>query len=191
MVSRWDRERLNGHRSVAIWFTGLSGSGKSTLAREVERRLFELGCRVYVCDGDLVRQGLCRDLGFSPDDRSENIRRIGELTCLLVEAGVIAVTALISPYAADRQRVRRLFAPGDFIEVFCRCPLEVCERRDVKGLYKRARAGEIRDFTGISAPYEEPTAPEIILDTSQLSVKECTEKVLDHLASRGVIGQTL
>ena len=187
IVTRADRERQNGHRSVVIWFTGLSGAGKSTLAHALEERLHESGCRTYVCDGDNVRHGLCGDLGFSAEDREENIRRIGELAKLLVDAGVIALTAFISPYRADRKRARDLLAPEDFIEVYCRCPVEVCEERDVKGLYKRARAGEISEFTGISAPYEEPEKPELVLDTATLSLEECIESMLDFLRRRGVL----
>ena len=155
-ITRAARQRLSGHRSLVVWFTGLSGSGKSTLSHAVEQRLYEIGCRSFVLDGDNVRHGLCRDLGFSEGDRMENIRRIGEMAKLFAEAGVITLTAFISPYRADRLRVRELFDPEDFVEVYCRCPLEVCEARDVKGMYRRARAGEICDFTGISSPYEEP-----------------------------------
>ena len=144
-VTRARRERLNGHKSVILWFTGLSGSGKSTLAHALEERLFRLGCRTFVFDGDNVRHGLCGDLGFSTEDRVENIRRIGEMSKLIIEAGVIALTAFISPFRADRDRVRHLVAAGDFIEILCACPLEICEQRDVKGLYRRARAGEIPD----------------------------------------------
>ncbi len=186
-ISRQDKEQRNGHKASIIWFTGLSGSGKSTLAHALEARLFELGCNSYVCDGDNIRHGLCRDLGFSPEDREENIRRIGEVAKLLIEGGVIALTAFISPYRSDRQRARALVAEGDFLEVYCRCSLGVCEGRDVKGLYKRARAGEIKEFTGISAPYEEPDAPEIIIDTDQHPVEECVEKLLAFLRERGIV----
>lgn len=188
-ITRQDRERLNGHRSVIIWFTGLSGAGKSTLAHALEERLHELGCRTYVCDGDNIRHGLCGDLGFSAEDREENIRRIGELAKLLVDAGVIVLTAFISPYRADRQRARDLVPHDDFIEAFCRCPVDVCEERDVKGLYKRARAGEIPEFTGISAPYEEPENPEIVLDTSAQSLDECIESMVRLLRGRGIIAE--
>ena len=187
LVSRADRQSQNGHNSVILWFTGLSGAGKSTLAHAVERRLHELGCRTFVFDGDNVRHGLCADLGFSADDRSENIRRIGEMAKLFVEAGVIALTAFISPYRADRDRVRALAAPGDFIEIYCECPLDVCEQRDVKGLYAKARQGVIRDFTGISSPYEQPETPELAVNTATLSLDACVEQVLALLRQRGII----
>lgn len=150
-VTRTRREAMNGHRSVILWFTGLSGAGKSTLAHAVEEELHRRGCRTFVFDGDNVRHGLCADLGFSAGDRVENIRRLGEMAKLFLEAGVIALTAFISPFRADRERVRSLVPHGEFLEIYCRCPLEVCEQRDVKGLYKRARAGDIKDFTGISS----------------------------------------
>jgi adenylylsulfate kinase len=187
LVSRADRQSQNGHNSVILWFTGLSGAGKSTLAHAVERRLHELGCRTFVFDGDNVRHGLCADLGFSAEDRSENIRRIGEMAKLFVEAGVIALTAFISPYRADRDRVRALAAPGDFIEIYCECPLDVCEQRDVKGLYAKARQGVIRDFTGISSPYEQPETPELAVNTATLSLDACVEQVLALLRQRGII----
>lgn len=185
-TNRQDKERRNGHKAAIIWFTGLSGSGKSTLAHALEARLFELGCNTYVCDGDNIRHGLCGDLGFSPEDREENIRRIGEVAKLFIEAGVIALTAFISPYRSDRQRARSLVTEGDFLEVYCRCSLGVCEERDVKGLYKRARAGEIKEFTGVSAPYEEPDAPEIIIDTDKHPVEDCVEQLLAFLRQRGI-----
>ena len=178
-VLRNDREAMNEHRSVVIWLTGLSGAGKSTLAHALDQALHERGCRSYVLDGDNVRHGLCQDLGFSDADRTENIRRIGEMTKLFVDAGLIAITAFISPFRADRQRVRELFDEGDFLEVYCRCSLDECERRDVKGLYKKARAGLIREFTGITSPYEAPEAPELVLDTGRYSVRECVAKLLD------------
>ncbi|MGH8659824.1 MAG: adenylyl-sulfate kinase [Gammaproteobacteria bacterium] len=185
-VNRRVKEQRNGHKAAIIWFTGLSGSGKSTLAHALEARLFELGCNTYVCDGDNIRHGLCGDLGFSPQDREENIRRIGEVAKLFIEAGVIALTAFISPYRSDRQRARSLVAEGDFLEVYCRCSLGVCEGRDVKGLYKRARAGEIKEFTGISAPYEEPDAPEIVIDTDRHPVEDCVRQLLAVLRQRGI-----
>lgn len=187
LVSRSDRQAQNGHNSVILWFTGLSGAGKSTLAHAVEHRLHELGCRTFVFDGDNVRHGLCADLGFSAEDRSENIRRVGEMAKLFIEAGVIALTAFISPYRADRARVRALVAPGDFIEIYCRCPLEVCEQRDVKGLYSKARQGVIQEFTGISSRYEAPGNAELELDTGNTSLEECVEKVLALLKKRGVL----
>jgi adenylylsulfate kinase len=178
---------LNRHQSVILWFTGLSGAGKSTIAHALEEHLYGLGCRTFVFDGDNVRHGLCADLGFSIEDRTENIRRVGEMAKLFIEAGVIALTAFISPFRADRQRVRSIVAAGDFIEVYCRCPIEVCEARDVKGLYQRARKGEIREFTGISSPYEEPEAPELVLETSKLTVEECVQRVAGLLHERGIV----
>lgn len=186
-VTRARREALNGHKSVIVWFTGLSGSGKSTLSHAVEEELHRLGCRTFVFDGDNVRHGLCSDLGFSIADRKENIRRIGEMAKLFIEAGVIALTAFISPLREDRERVRSLVPHGDFLEVYCRCPLEVCETRDVKGLYKRARAGEIKEFTGITSPYEEPDDPELVVDTDRLSLDESVARVLDLLRQRGIV----
>ena len=185
-VARADRERLSGHRSALVWFTGLSGSGKSTIAHRVEKALYDRGCRTFVFDGDNVRHGLCADLGFTPEDRAENIRRIGEMVKLFTEAGVITLTAFISPFRADRQRVRGLVGAEDFIEIYCRCALEICEQRDVKGLYKRARAGEIKEFTGISSPYEEPEHPDLVLDTGAESLEACVEKVMALLIERGV-----
>lgn len=190
-VTRQQREQINGHKSVILWFTGLSGAGKSTLAHAVEEALHYRGCRTFVFDGDNVRHGLCSDLGFSVKDRSENIRRVGEMAKLFVEAGVIALTAFISPFRADRERVRSLVPHGDFLEIYCRCPIEVCEQRDVKGLYKRARAGEIKDFTGISSPYEEPDNSELVVDTGMLSLEECVAQVLAMLRERGVIGKAI
>jgi adenylylsulfate kinase len=186
-VTRERRERLNGHKSVILWFTGFSGAGKSTLAHALEEELHRRGCRTFVFDGDNVRHGLCADLSFSAEDRSENIRRIGEMTKLFLEAGVIALTAFISPFRADRERVRSLVPHGEFLEIYCRCSLNECERRDVKGLYKRARAGEIRDFTGISSPYEEPLDAELTLDTEALSVDESVLRILALLQQRGIV----
>jgi adenylylsulfate kinase len=186
-VTRQQREQKNGHKSVIIWFTGLSGAGKSTLAHAVEEQLFQRGCNTYVGDGDNIRHGLCGDLGFSPEHRVENIRRIGEVAKLFLDAGVIVLTAFISPYRADRERARERVATGDFIEVYCRCTLEVCEKRDVKGLYQRAKAGEIKEFTGISAPYEEPVVPEIVIDTDKYSVRECVNTIMQYLIDHGVL----
>jgi adenylylsulfate kinase len=186
LVSRDDRVRLNGHKSAVLWFTGLSGAGKSSVAHAVEKSLHDLGCQAFVFDGDNVRHGLCADLGFSAEDRAENIRRIGELSKLFTETGVIALTAFISPYRVDRDRVRKLVTPGDFIEIYCNCPVEVCEQRDVKGLYAKARSGAIKDFTGVSAPYEPPEAPELVLDTATLSLEECVELVLALLREKGI-----
>lgn len=186
-VTRARREALNGHHTAILWFTGLSGAGKSTLAHAVEEALFQRGCRTFVFDGDNVRHGLCSDLGFSAHDRSENIRRIGEMTKLFLEAGVIALTAFISPFRADRERVRSLVPHGEFLEIYCRCPLEVCEQRDVKGLYRKARAGEIAEFTGISSPYEEPLDAELVVETGVLSLEESAAAVLGMLEERGII----
>jgi adenylylsulfate kinase len=182
------REQQNGHKSAILWFTGLSGSGKSTLAHALEERLHQLGCRTFVFDGDNVRHGLCSDLGFSIEDRTENIRRIGEMTKLFLEAGVISLTAFISPMRKDRDRVRSLVPHGDFFEIYCQASIEVCETRDVKGLYKKARAGEIKDFTGISSPYEVPEDPELVVETGTRSLDECVESVLGLLRERGVLG---
>ncbi|OIQ86704.1 putative adenylyl-sulfate kinase [mine drainage metagenome] len=184
LVTRADRQRQNGHRSVILWFTGLSGAGKSTLAHAVEQALHAQGCRTFVFDGDNVRHGLCADLGFSAQDRAENIRRVGEMARLFLDAGVIALTAFISPFRADRDRVRKLVPAGDFIEIYCRCPLEVCEQRDVKGLYRKARQGLITDFTGISSPYEAPESPDLILDTAILSLEDSVAQVMALLRHR-------
>lgn len=185
-VSRKMRERANGHRSVALWFTGLSGSGKSTLAHAVEEYLFEKDVRTYVLDGDNVRHGLCGDLGFSAVARRENIRRIGEASKLFVDAGIVVLTAFISPFQSDRAQVRKLLG-NDFVEIYCNSPLEVCESRDVKGLYQRARSGEIKDFTGISSPYEVPTSAEIVVDTGELSLEESVQQVIDYLTEQQFI----
>ena len=186
-ITRADRERLHGHRGVTIWFTGLSGSGKSTLARAAEEALFERGCQVYVLDGDNIRHGLNRDLGFSPADRTENIRRIGEVAKLFTDFGAIVLTAFISPYREDRNTARAVHADDDFVEVFVDCSLDVCEQRDTKGLYKKARRGEIREFTGISAPYEPPEAAELTLNTAKSSVEECVAQLIDYLKENGYL----
>lgn len=188
-VSKSDRENLLGQKGVVLWFTGLSGCGKSTLAREVERKLFESGHLSYVLDGDNVRFGLNKNLGFSPEDRTENIRRIGEVAKLFADAGVITLTAFISPYRDDRDKARALLGQGEFIEIYAKCSLEECEKRDTKGLYKKAKAGEIKEFTGISAPYEEPLSPELILETAGETLAESAEKVIKFLAGRGIIRQ--
>lgn len=186
-VTRERREKLNDHHGAIIWFTGLSGAGKSTLAHATEERLHQAGCRTFVLDGDNVRHGLCSDLGFSNEDRTENIRRIGEMSKLYVEAGVIALTAFISPFKEDRERVRNLAQHGDFLEVFCDASLEICEERDTKGMYKKARAGEIKDFTGVSSPYEEPINPELTVDTGSKQIDECVDQVMKLLIERGII----
>ncbi|MDR3395582.1 MAG: adenylyl-sulfate kinase [Parasulfuritortus sp.] len=185
-VTRSRREILNGHRGCVIWFTGLSGSGKSTVAHALEENLHQMGCRTFVLDGDNVRHGLCGDLGFTEADRKENIRRIGEVAKLLMEAGIIVLTAFISPFREDRQKVRGLMGHGEFLEIFCDCPLEVCEERDVKGLYKKARAGEVKNFTGITSPYEAPEKPELAINTTQ-SLNDCVSQVTQLLKERDKI----
>ncbi len=186
-VVRTDRENLLNQKGGVIWFTGLSGSGKSTLALEVESKLYQRGHLTYVLDGDNIRHGLNKNLGFSPEDREENIRRIGEVAKLFADAGVISMTAFISPYRTDRDNARALLDDGRFVEVFVDCPLEVCEARDTKGLYKKARAGEIKEFTGISAPYEAPARPELTVNTGSQTLEECTERVIALLESKGLI----
>ncbi len=186
-VTAEQRRALTGHGAVTVWFTGLSGSGKSTVATSVERQLVEHGRHAYVLDGDNIRHGLNSNVGFSPEDRTENIRRIGEVAKLFNDAGVIVLTAFVSPYRADRDRVRETLPEATFVEVLVDCPLDECERRDVKGLYKKARTGEIAEFTGISAPFEAPEKPEIVLATAESSVEECAQQVLDYLAKNDVI----
>src|SRR6266404_9769374 len=186
-VTRADREQMNGHKGCTVWLTGLSGSGKSTIAVDLEKRLGARGVRAYILDGDNIRHGLNKNLGFSPADRTENIRRIGEVAKLFTEAGMVAITAFISPYRADRDQVRALMPLGDFVEVHVDCPLEVCEQRDVKGLYQKARAGQIPEFTGISAPYEPPLRPEITLRTDAQGVEESVRQVLSYLEQRGIV----
>jgi len=180
-VTARQRELRNSHLGCVLWLTGLSGAGKSTIATELERELFNLGRQVYVLDGDLMRHGLCSDLAFSPEDRAENIRRVGEVAKLFADAGLICITAFISPYRADRDFVRKIMPPGKFLEVFVNAPLAVCEQRDPKGLYVKARAKEISDFTGISAPYETPDSPELELRTDQLTVPESVAAILEFL----------
>lgn len=186
-VTRKMRENLAGHRSAAIWFTGLSGSGKSTLAHALESKLVAAGFKAYVMDGDNIRHGLCVDLGFSNKDRKENVRRIGEVCKLFVDAGIIVISAFISPIRADREWVREKITNKDFIEVYCQCSLEECERRDVKGIYKLARKGEIPEFTGISSPYEEPVNPDIVINTESVDVDSAVSKLLSILCERGTI----
>jgi adenylylsulfate kinase len=188
-VTRADREKINGHKGCIVWLTGLSGSGKSTIAVDLEKRLWERGVRSYILDGDNIRHGLNKNLGFSPADRTENIRRIGEVAKLFTEAGVVALTAFISPYRADRDQVRALMAAGDFVEVHVDCPVEVCEQRDVKGLYKKARAGEIKEFTGISAPYEAPAKPELTINTAGQSVEASANQILAYLEKQGIVSK--
>jgi len=186
-VTRERRNQLNNHKSVVIWFTGLSGSGKSTLAHSVEEILFSKGCRTYVLDGDNVRHGLTSNLGFSNEDRKENIRRIGEVTKLMMEAGLIILTAFISPYREDRIAVRNLISDGDFIEVYCKASLETCEARDLKGLYKRARLGEIKNYTGINSPYEIPDNPELIIDIDKEVLEESVSKIVSFLQKKSIV----
>ena len=186
-VTRERRNQQNKHKSVVLWFTGLSGSGKSTLAHSVEESLYQLGCRTIVLDGDNVRHGLCSDLGFSDKDRKENLRRVGEMSKLFIEGGLITLTAFISPFIDDRKKIRSLLPHGDFLEIFVDCPLKVCEGRDVKGLYDKARQGIIKDFTGINSPYEPPTKPELIVHTADQTLEESVESVLSFLFKRGLI----
>ena len=186
-ITREKRNQLNGHKSVVIWLTGLSGSGKSTLAHSVEEELHNLNCRTYVLDGDNIRQGLSSNLSFSDEDRKENIRRIGETAKLMMEAGIIVLTAFISPFEKDRNLVRKSLFEADFVEIFCSASLEVCESRDVKGFYKRARKGEIKGYTGIDSPYETPTNPELIVNTDSESLEESVAKVIDFLKSKAII----
>ncbi len=186
-ITKEDRRKLTKQRGVIIWLTGLSGSGKSTIAVELEHALVENKQHAYILDGDNIRHGLNKNLGFSPEDRSENIRRIGEVAKLFVGANIITITAFISPYREDRDSARALANEGEFIEVYVKCPLDVCEQRDTKGLYKKARAGEVKKFTGISAPYEEPSNPELTIDSSELSIEESTRAILNYLEEKGFV----
>lgn len=186
-VSRAERAETKRQRPCLLWFTGLSGSGKSTIANALDVALYERGYHTFLLDGDNVRHGLNKDLGFSDDDRIENIRRIGEVSKLFTDAGLIVLSAFISPFISDRRMVRKLFPAGEFIEVFMNTPIETCEERDPKGLYEKARSGQIKDFTGIDSPYEIPAYPEIILDTSTLTIEECVESLLAYLTKRKLI----
>jgi adenylylsulfate kinase len=186
-VTRERRNQQNGHRSVVLWFTGLSGSGKSTLAHAVEEELHQIGCRTIVLDGDNVRHGLCSDLAFTDNDRKENLRRIGEMSKLFIEAGVLTLTAFISPFHKDREKIRNLMPYGDFIEIFVECSIEVCERRDVKGLYRRAKSGEIANFTGISSPYEVPEDAELVIKTDDKTLEESVDEVMKMLYDKGIV----
>ena len=186
-VSHQDRVSLNGHQPAVLWFTGLSGSGKSTVANAVDKMLYDIGCKTYVLDGDNIRHGLNGDLGFSDNDRIENIRRIGEVAKLFVDAGLLVSSAFISPFVADRKMVRELLGDRQFIEVFIDTPIEICEQRDPKGLYKKARAGEIKNFTGIDSAYEQPLAPEVHISAGEKSVEECAHQVIQFLQSNGYI----
>lgn len=187
VIQKGDRQRLNGHKSAVVWFTGLPGSGKSTLACRLEEKLFRKGIRTFVIDGDNVRTGLNRDLGFSAPDREENIRRIGEVAKLFVEAGVMVLTAFISPYRKDRESVRKLVGMDEFIEVYVKCPLSVCEQRDVKGHYKMARQGILKHFTGIDDPYEEPDRPERVIETDRMTVDNGVAHIIRYLEEKGYI----
>jgi len=186
-ISRREYIISYGHKSGVVWFTGLSASGKSTIAHNLERVLFNNGIKVYALDGDNIRHGLNSDLGFSPEDRKENLRRIAEVARLFVDAGIVVLAAFISPYKRDREFVRSRFNEGDFIEVYVRCPVEICEQRDPKGQYKKARQGLIKGYTGIDAPYEEPEDPELILDTSRLSIEESVRMVYEYLKTKAWI----
>lgn len=190
-IDRDQRETLHNHKSVVLWFTGLSASGKSTLAHAVEQELYRLGCHSFVLDGDNVRHGLCSDLSFSLTDRHENIRRVANLAKLFIEAGVIVLTAFISPLRGDRDTARNMMPHGDFLEIFCDAPVDVCEKRDPKGLYQKAREGKIAEFTGISSPYEAPLKPELHLNTGEQSLAECVEAVIDLLLERGIIRKAM
>ncbi len=186
-VTRERRNKLNKHKSFIIWFTGLSGSGKSTLAHVLEEKLFNKGCRTFVLDGDNIRHGLNSNLNFSNNDRNENIRRIGEVSKLMMESGLIVLTAFISPFKEERNVVRNLVVNGDYLEVYCKASLETCERRDVKGLYKLAREGKIKNYTGIDSPYEEPENPDLILDTDQEALNESVSKIYNFLKDKSFI----
>ena len=186
-VTRTKRKQLNKHKSVVIWFTGLSGSGKSTMSHALEERLFNKGCRTFVLDGDNVRHGLNSNLDFSIKDRKENIRRIGEISKLMMEAGFIIMTAFISPFREDRIAARNLIPKGDFIEIYCKASLETCEARDVKGLYKRARAGEIKNYTGINSPYEVPENADLIIDTEQETIEDSVSIIISFLKKKTII----
>ncbi|MDC3417602.1 adenylyl-sulfate kinase [Aquibacillus salsiterrae] len=186
-VTKDQRQALNKHKSVVLWFTGLSGSGKSTISVELEKKLYELGIHTYRLDGDNIRHGLNNNLGFSPEDRTENIRRIGEVSKLMVDAGLITLTAFISPYREDRDNVRAILDQNEFIEVYVKASIDVCEQRDPKGLYKKARAGEIKGFTGIDAPYEEPASPEITIETDKLTLEESVDTIVAYLKENGYV----
>lgn len=186
-VTKEERCKQNGHKGAVLWFTGLSGSGKSTIANTVDHKLFEMGKHTFVLDGDNIRMGLNKNLGFSPEDRTENIRRIGEVSKLYTDAGILVMTAFISPYREDRDQVREILGDGEFIEVFVKASLETCEERDPKGLYKKARAGEIKGFTGIDAPYEEPEKAELVLDSDGKGIDDLADEVVAYLESNGYL----
>ncbi len=186
-LTREDRERLHGHKGAVIWFTGLSASGKSTIARHLEKALYAIGCSTYVFDGDNVRHGLCSDLAFSPEDRAENIRRIGEMVNLYVDAGIIAIAAFISPYRRDRKRIRELVGRDRFVEIYVECPVKICAARDPKGIYEKAKAGIIKEFTGISAPYEPPEDPAVVIHSHQEDAMKSAQQVLGILKKMHII----
>jgi adenylylsulfate kinase len=186
-ITRKDREKLHGHKGAVIWFTGLSASGKSTIAHLVEKELHLRGCSTYVLDGDNVRHGLCSDLAFSPEDRTENIRRIGEMVKLFVDAGIIVLAAFISPYRKDRQKVRSLLTKDQFLEIYVDCPLEVCASRDQKGLYEKAKRGTIKEFTGISAPYEPPENPDLVIQSWKEDALNAAKRVVELIEKRKLI----
>jgi adenylylsulfate kinase len=188
-VTRERRQQQNGHKSVILWFTGLSGAGKSTLAHAVEEELHQRRAKTFVLDGDNVRHGLCSDLSFNDEDRKENIRRIGETAKLMLESGVIVLSAFISPFREDRRVARSLFPHGEFIEIYCDCSLGVCESRDPKGIYQKARKGEIAHFTGISSPYEVPEKPEIAIKTDEQPLSECVQQIVNYLWDRGIVSK--
>jgi adenylylsulfate kinase len=187
IIDKEHRQQLKGHKSGILWLTGLSGSGKSTLANALEQRLFEMGIHSYLLDGDNIRHGLNNDLGFSPEDRKENIRRIGETAKLFADAGILTITAFISPYQADRDLARSLVDDGEFIEVYVKCSIEECENRDPKGLYKKAREGKIPEFTGISSPYEEPEQAELLIESDKFSIDESVDRVIQYLRRQSII----
>jgi len=180
-VTREMREKLNKHKSLAIWFTGLPSSGKSTIAHKVEKRLYELGIRTYTLDGDNIRHGLNSDLGFTKEDRKENLRRVAEVIKLFIDAGIVVLAAFISPYKEDRKMIKKIIGPEDFVEIYCKCPAEICAQRDPKQLYKKAKNGLIKGYTGVDAPYEEPDNPDLVLETHLISIDEAVNKVKDFI----------
>ena len=190
-VTRQRRNELNNHKSVVLWFTGLSGSGKSTLAHAVEEELHQIGCRTIVLDGDNMRHGLCKDLDFSDESRKENIRRIGEVAKLFIESGVITLTAFISPFKEERNKARELLSDGDLIEIYVKCPISVCEARYVKGMYKKAKANKIKNFTGISSPYEAPESPDLVINTDKETLSRSVDQVMGILIDKGIVNHAL
>ena len=191
IVTRQRRNIQNNHKSTVLWFTGLSGSGKSTLAHAVEEELHQIGCRTIVLDGDNMRHGLCKDLDFSDKNRKENIRRIGEVAKLFIESGVITLTAFISPFKEERNKARELLSDGDLIEIYVKCPISVCEARDVKGMYKKAKANKIKNFTGISSPYEAPESPDLVINTDKETLSRSVDQVMGILIDKGIVNHAL